>query len=71
MNNKVGRSTRSKMDKEQCDGRLSIREEQAVEVGSALQGFRDLLDNLWHPELNSDGYVSLGIAENVSVCVSL
>lgn len=58
------------MDKEPCNGQLSARGEQAVELGSALQGFRDVLDNLWHPELNPDGYVSLGIAENVSVCDS-
>ncbi|PWY65058.1 PLP-dependent transferase [Aspergillus eucalypticola CBS 122712] len=47
------------------EGRLSQRGERSVELGGALKGFRDILDNLCHPELNPDGYVSLGIAENL------
>jgi hypothetical protein len=26
----------------------------------------DVLCDLWHPETNPDGYVSLGVAENVN-----
>lgn len=27
----------------------------------------DILSNLWHPDSNPDGYISLGVAENVGV----
>lgn len=30
-----------------------------------LQAVWDVISNLWHPESNTDGYVSLGVAENV------
>ena len=31
----------------------------------------DVVCNLWHPETNPDGYVSLGVAENVGKTLSL
>lgn len=42
---------------------LSTRGQDALEQGSKNYMW-DIISNLWHPETNLDGYVSVGVAEN-------
>ncbi|RMJ25282.1 hypothetical protein PHISP_03858 [Aspergillus sp. HF37] len=44
-------------------GMLSTRGQAAVAEGSNSMLW-DVISNLWHPETNPDGYVSVGVAEN-------
>ena len=43
---------------------LSSRGQAAAKAGEQMNGL-DILRNLWDPDTNPAGYVSLGIAENV------
>ncbi|RJE24508.1 hypothetical protein PHISCL_03146 [Aspergillus sclerotialis] len=49
---------------------LSSRGQAAVDYGSKKITW-DIISNLWHPETNPNGYVSVGIAENVMLHDSL
>ena len=44
---------------------LSERARNLDEEDKKINGLWDTLENLWHPQKNPDGIVSLGVAENV------